>query len=481
MITLLLFSFFFYEGNVSAAQKSYVAKPPSHSEYFEVVVDEYGIVSVRNYPWAYGGHPGYINSFEISGKVYPHNAAVIDGEIQSLTTYTTDRVLLNPGTRYNNGLKMNGTYVGTWYWSFTTLPTAPTNLRFTNIYHNRVDLNWTSNNGSATVYKIYKSLSASGPWELVLTTSSSARSANITGLSASSTYYMRIEAINDADDIAKSVIVSVTTTKEPIEQAAEDAKAAKIAAESANLTMNNIISPKLSIVEGAIRDGSGNTVATLASWANQNASLAAQRADWANNNADAAKLGSWEARDRATEARDNALTASQNALNAKNSADLAGSKAATAVNQTWDSAENKSAATLSKEARDSANEAVEAINDTNTNLDSKLSNLQNSVTNIQNYIAPTLNSVTGHNNATATKGSSFKVSLDYSGANEYRIKLDDGSWSGWMSLSDHDSNGYFTVSGISSSGMHTIYVEIRFNGGTSASPVAKGKVTLFKL
>jgi len=83
----------------------------------------------------------------------------------------------------------------------------------------------------------------------------------------------------------------------PVQNAAQNAQNA---AQNANNTMNNIISPKLTNVEGAIRDGSGNTVATIASWA--------------NSNADAAKWAAWEARDRAVDANNNAWNASQNAL-----------------------------------------------------------------------------------------------------------------------------------------------------------------------
>jgi len=81
------------------------------------------------------------------------------------------------------------------------------------------------------------------------------------------------------------------------DQAALDAKAAaeaaKRAAEDANNTTNNIISPKLDLVNGAVRDASGNTVVTIANWANMNA--------------DAARIA-------AIQARDNSSTASQNAL-----------------------------------------------------------------------------------------------------------------------------------------------------------------------
>jgi hypothetical protein len=211
------------------------------------------------------------------------------------------------------------------------------------------------------------------------------------------------------------------------------AQQAKDAATQTNTTMNTIISPKLDAVEGAVIDGSGNTALSVAK------------------------------------------QASQNALNANTNAQSAYNQAITATNGI-----NTANTTLGASAgvvQDSSGTVLQSARQAVTGI----TNLQTQINNIQNYIAPTLTKVSGYNAATATSGTSFNVSLDYSGANEYQVKVDNGSWSGWTSLASHDTNGYFTVSGVSTTGLHTIYVQIRYNGGASLSPVAKGKMTLFKL
>ncbi|MED0675284.1 hypothetical protein ABEV55_14620 [Aneurinibacillus thermoaerophilus] len=225
--------------------------------------------------------------------------------------------------------------------------------------------------------------------------------------------------------------------------------------------------------------------------------------------AKAARIAAEQASQNASNAKISADTAANNALNAKVSADSAKVSADIAANRTIYTGggedNNKTAATLSKEAKDKAIEAYNrvglaetninnAINNSNNDLTSKINNLHNnlndtisnlqnnineSITNIQNSMSPVLIKVSGYKQATATRGSTFNVSLAYSGATQYRYKIDDSdSWSAWTSLEAHDKNGYFTASGISGDGMHTIFVEIR---NSQAGPTAKGKITIFKL
>jgi hypothetical protein len=124
---------------------------------------------------------------------------------------------------------------------------------------------------------------------------------------------------------------------------------------------------------------------------------------------------------------------------------------------------------------------VNNLQTTANNIQSSVSSIQTSVNNITSVMPPTLNKVTGYNGATATSSTSFNVSLDYTNANEYSYKIDGGSWSTWYSLSTHDTLGYLTVPGISGTGMHTVYIQIRNNVSGQISPGAKGKVVVFKL
>jgi hypothetical protein len=124
---------------------------------------------------------------------------------------------------------------------------------------------------------------------------------------------------------------------------------------------------------------------------------------------------------------------------------------------------------------------VNNLQTTANNIQTSVSNIQTSVNNITSVMPPTLNKVTGYNGATATSSTSFNVSLDYTNADEYSYKIDSGAWSTWSSLSGHDSLGYLTVQGFSGTGMHTVYIQIRNNVSGQISPVAKGKVVVFKL
>jgi hypothetical protein len=240
------------------------------------------------------------------------------------------------------------------------------------------------------------------------------------------------------------ISVNTLTSAQGAQTAAQSAQTAAQAAQSGT---NTIVNSYLSTSAGIIQDSSGNTVLSVAKQASQNALNA-------NTNASAAATNSQNAYNQAVTATNSANTAATNAANA-----------------------NTTLGTSAGVVQDSSGTVLQSARQAVTGI----TNIQTQISNIQNYIAPTLTKVSGYNAATVTSGTTFNVSLDYSGANEYQVKVDNGSWSGWTSLASHDTNGYFTVSGISTTGMHTIYVQIRYNGGSSVSPVAKGKMTIFKL
>lgn len=150
-------------------------------------------------------------------------------------------------------------------------------------------------------------------------------------------------------------------------------------------------------------------------------------------------------------AADGARTAAVDAKNAAN----------TAAFRVWDSTEGKSAATLAKEARDKANQALTEIN-----------NVKSTVNNIQMSVGPQILKITGRNNATCTRTTSYDVVIQASGATEFRVKADTGSWSAWVPV-----GSYATATGISGSGAHTIYVEVRNASGATAS----GQMSMFKI
>lgn len=150
-------------------------------------------------------------------------------------------------------------------------------------------------------------------------------------------------------------------------------------------------------------------------------------------------------------AADAARTAAVDAKNAAN----------TAASRVWDSTEGKSAATLAKEARDKANQAITEIN-----------NVKSVVNNIQASIGPQILKISGLNGATCTRTTTFTVVVQASGATQYRVKLDSGSWGSWTAIGTPA-----TISGISTTGAHTVYVEVQNASGATAS----GQMTFFKI
>lgn len=233
-------------------------------------------------------------------------------------------------------------------------------------------------------------------------------------------------------DNSSYVAPNVGDAKTAAQNAESAAEAAQTAAQAAQDGTNTIINSYLSTTAGIIQDSSGNTALSVAKQASQNALLSNNQTIYTGGGAD----------------------------------------------------NNKSAAQLSKEGKDLSQQAVTGITNAQTQLSDKLdtlqSNFNNSITNIQNFMAPPLNRISGYLNTTVTSGSSINLTLDYSQANEYQYRIDNGSWSSWTSLASHDANGYLTVPGLTS-GFHTIYIQIRYNNGTVVSPAAKGSITVQKL
>jgi hypothetical protein len=133
--------------------------------------------------------------------------------------------------------------------------------------------------------------------------------------------------------------------------------------------------------------------------------------------------------------------------------------ATNAATRTWDPTEGKSAATLAKEARDKSNEALTEINTIKTTIDS-----------IKSSIAPVITKTIGLNGATCTKTSNFTVTIQASGADEYRARLDSGSWTTWGTSKN------ITLGGLTN-GAHTINVQAR----NSNRVVAESSMVVFKL
>lgn len=212
-----------------------------------------------------------------------------------------------------------------------------------------------------------------------------------------------------------------------------------------------------------------------------------------------------EARDAAIQARDNtqaAVDAARSAQTAAQQAQQAAQQAVNGVNYIQNNILSTSAGVVqdnqgtvlmeARLAKIKAMEAASAIANVQNKVDSieaaqnqissQLSAVQNQITNVINYLPPSLTRIKGYNGATATRTGSIRLVLECSNANEYRVKLNDGGWSGWQPI---PADRTITVGGLSVPGMHTIHVEVRNKpagyDGTSPLPTAYGSFTAYRL
>lgn len=99
----------------------------------------------------------------------------------------------------------NGFAVGTFdnvSLAVASAPAAPTNVSASMLSDTVVSLRWTDAATGESGYLIEKSASPNGPWSTVATTAANATSYNVTGLSASHTYYFRISAVGSSSTSA---------------------------------------------------------------------------------------------------------------------------------------------------------------------------------------------------------------------------------------------------------------------------------------
>lgn len=195
---------------------------------------------------------------------------------------------------------------------------------------------------------------------------------------------------------------------------------------------------------------------------------AREKAQEALNKAEQARLQAVAATDKAEQARLQALEASLRA-------EAARLQAVAAYQETLAIKSELNATRYSIEQKLQTNQTnmEKKINDLSQSINTDIKNI---TTNIHSYLPPSLTKVSGYNNATATTSNEFKVSLDYSNATEYRVKIGEyGSWSNWQGLALHDTLGYISVSGFNK-GANSVTVEVR---NTEDGPVAKGRMTVF--
>ncbi|WP_160710977.1 fibronectin type III domain-containing protein [Chitinophaga solisilvae] len=77
-----------------------------------------------------------------------------------------------------------------------TPPTAPANILATATAYNKINLSWTDRSNNETGFEIYRSNTLTGPFEIVQTTGANVTAYTDSSLSAQTTYYYMVKAIN---------------------------------------------------------------------------------------------------------------------------------------------------------------------------------------------------------------------------------------------------------------------------------------------
>lgn len=94
--------------------------------------------------------------------------------------------------------------------TITSIPSTPTGISATGKSRSDIQLNWTASAGASS-YKVYRAASSAGPFTTPLTTVTT-NSYTDTGLSANTTYFYQIAAVNSNGSSANSSTVVATTT-----------------------------------------------------------------------------------------------------------------------------------------------------------------------------------------------------------------------------------------------------------------------------
>jgi hypothetical protein len=94
-------------------------------------------------------------------------------------------------------------------------PTAPNTLAAPSFTTSSIDLTWVDTSSDETGFEIERSLDGSTGWTLIFTTASNATAYTDTSLSASTTYYYRVRAVNSFGNSSYTANASATTQAPP--------------------------------------------------------------------------------------------------------------------------------------------------------------------------------------------------------------------------------------------------------------------------
>jgi len=96
-----------------------------------------------------------------------------------------------------------------------TAPNAPTNLMASAASTTQINLSWTDSSNNETGFKVERSTTVNGNYTLLTTTAANVTTYQNTGLTASTTYFYRVSAVNAVGTSATTDPVSATTQSPP--------------------------------------------------------------------------------------------------------------------------------------------------------------------------------------------------------------------------------------------------------------------------
>ncbi|MBU1950779.1 MAG: fibronectin type III domain-containing protein, partial [Candidatus Eisenbacteria bacterium] len=94
-------------------------------------------------------------------------------------------------------------------------PAAPSHLEGMAINSSRIDLTWTDNSGNETGFQIERATAGAGPYTAIDTTAADVEAYSNTGLTAATTYWYQVSALNALGKSASVDPISVTTAVGP--------------------------------------------------------------------------------------------------------------------------------------------------------------------------------------------------------------------------------------------------------------------------
>ncbi|WP_177191850.1 fibronectin type III domain-containing protein [Parafilimonas terrae] len=128
--------------------------------------------------------------------IYPISAAFFEqGGGEVMQVYWTCSALYGDNNRHlitdNYFTDNNSSSAG-------SVPAMPTNITATALDYTRIQVSWADNSNNETGFEIYRATNQSGPYQIVKTTGANATSYTDSALDAATTYYYKVNAVNNA-------------------------------------------------------------------------------------------------------------------------------------------------------------------------------------------------------------------------------------------------------------------------------------------